>query len=123
MKQIGIRINDIEFKTITNLKGEFVCWNPNPDYGKLEAYLNDGWEDKGDSITRTSGQGYSMSKRMFDLKETCYTIAYLKYDEKEDVCDLNTVGERLLHIDNTKDFMEVYRLANKKMWEAHEDDV
>ena len=123
MKRISIRIDNTEFKTLNKTEGQFVCWSPNPDYGKLEAYLNDGWEDSGDLITKKSPFHYSMSKNRFSLKETCYVVAFLRYNKKEDVCELNTVGERLLHIKSNEDFMEVYRLANKKMWEACKEDV
>lgn len=77
MNNINIRINDIQFRNTTDTRGEFIRWSPNSDYGKLEAYLQNGWVDEGDTIVQT---GYSMSKSSFDLKETCYVVAWLEYD-------------------------------------------
>ena len=39
MSNINIRINDIEFRNYEGTKGEFICWSPNLQYGKLEEYL------------------------------------------------------------------------------------
>ena len=123
MKNIAIRINDIEFRTTADAKGEFICWSPNPDYGKLEAYLNCGWVDEGDNtIVQTEPYRLSMAKSMFELKETCCVVAWLKYDEKNEVCDLKTVGDRVLRLENIQDFMDVYKIADKKMKEMNKRD-
>ena len=119
MSNINIRINDIEFRNYEGTKGEFICWSPNLQYGKLEEYLENGWVDNGDMITQTEPFRYSISKSMFKLKETCYVVAWLKYDNKEHVCDLETVGDRLLRLENVSDFMEVYKIADRKMMEIN----
>ena len=51
------------------------------------------------------------------MKETCYVIAWLKYDKKEGCCDLESVGPRLLELndEDRKDFFEVYKIADLKM--------
>ena len=51
------------------------------------------------------------------MKETCYVIAWLKYDKKDECCDLESVGPRLLHLsdEDKKDFFEVYKIADLKM--------
>ena len=120
---INVRINNIEFRTITDTTGDFRCWSPNPDYGKLEAYLQNGWVDEGDgTIVQTEPHKYTMSKSLFELKETCCVVAWLKYDEKEEVCDLETVGDRMLRLENIHDFMDVYKIADKKMKEMNKRD-
>lgn len=114
---IKIRVNHIEFRDISDTEGQFVQFTPNQYYGKLQQYLDNGWEDKGDRITCSDPYKHSICKSLFDLEETCYVIAWLKYDKKEDVCDLTTVGDRLLYVKTFEDFIEVYRMADKKMME------
>jgi hypothetical protein len=121
-ERINIRINDIEFRHVAETRGEFVCWCPNEYYGKLEEYLANGWEERNGVVISNTLFITSMSKSMFDLKETCYVVAWLKYDEKEQVCDLTTVGSRLLHLKNISTFMEVYEIADKKMVELFRED-
>ena len=124
---IKIRINNVAFRPCVyigeppkdaNLYGDIVYYEPNKYYGKLEEYLKDGWEDKGECITKNVYGVVSISKSMFDLEETCYTIARLKYDSREYCCDLKTIGSRLLYEMPEKDrndFWEVYRLADQKL--------
>jgi len=81
--------------------------------------MKNGWVDEGDRVWQTEPYRSSISKTMFELKETCYVIAWLKYDSKDDVCDLETVGDRLLRLENVSDFMEVYKIANRKMMEMN----
>ena len=122
MNNISIRINDIQFRNTTDTRGEFIRWSPNPDYGKLEDYLKDGWVDEGDMIVQTELYRCSRSKSMFELKEFCYVIAWLEYDNKDEVCDLKTVGDRMLRLENIRDFMDVYKIANEKMMEFVNQD-
>jgi hypothetical protein len=55
------------------------------------------------------------------MKETCYVIAWLKYHKKDECCDLESVGPRLLHLsdEDKKDFFEVYKIADRKMIEVN----
>ena len=123
MDNINIRINDIEFRYNKGTTGEFIRWSPNPDYGKLDEYLKDGWVDEGDRIVHTEPcLRCTRYKSLFELEETCYVVAWLKYDEKEEVCDLETVGDRMLRLDNIHDFMDVYKIADKKMMEMNKRD-
>lgn len=118
-----IRINNIEFRIDNDSNtGEFISWGPNQLYGRLQQYLDNGWEDKGTFIRSTEPYGHTMSKGLFEKEETCYVVAFLRYNKKEDVCELTTVGDRLLYIKSIEDFMQVYHLADKKMMEAHEHD-
>ena len=114
---IKIRVNHIEFRDISDTEGQFVQFTPNQYFGKLQQYLDNGWEDKGDYIACSKPYKHSISKSLFDLEETCYVLAWLRYDKKEEVCDLTTVGDRLLYVKTFEDFIEVYRMADKKMME------
>ena len=46
-------------------------------------------------------------------------IAFLKYNKKEGVAELTSVGDRLLYIEqeDKKDFWEVYKIADAKLSE------
>ena len=114
---IKIRVNHIEFRDISDTEGQFVQFTPNQYFGKLQQYLDNGWEDKGDYIACSEPYKHSISKSLFDLEETCYVLAWLRYDKKDEVCDLTTVGDRLLYAKTFEDFIEVYRMADKKMME------
>ena len=116
-EQINIRINDIQFRDIAETRGEFICWCPNQYYGKLEEFLGKGWEERNGVVISNTPFITSMSKTLFEVKETCYVVAFLEYDKKEGVCNLTTVGNRLLGLENVSTFMEVYELADKKMTE------
>jgi hypothetical protein len=116
-EQINIRINDIQFRDIAETRGEFICWQSNQYYGKLEEFLGKGWEERNGVVISNTPFITSMSKTLFEVKETCYVVAFLEYDKKEGVCNLTTVGNRLLGLENVSTFMEVYELADKKMTE------
>jgi len=98
-----------------------VKYHPNRYYGELENYLKDGWVEEGNVITQKNA---SISKSFFQIKETNYVIAYLKYDFKEQCASLESVGDRLLYIeeDEKKDFFEVYKIADRMILEKVEKD-
>jgi hypothetical protein len=121
-ERINIRINNIEFRHIAETRGEFICWQPNQYYGKLEEFLGKGWEERNGVVISNTPFITSMSKTMFEVKETCYVVAFLEYDKKEQVCDLTTVGNRLLGLENISTFMEVYELVDKKMMELFAEE-
>ena len=98
-----------------------VKYHPNKYYGELENYLKDGWEDCGDHVKSTNKpyNNISIGKECFQNKETNYVIAFLKYNNKEGVAELTSVGDRLLYIEeeDKKDFWEVYKIADRKLTE------
>lgn len=116
-ERINIRINNIQFRDIAETRGEFICWQPNQYYGKLEELLNNGWEERNGVVISNTPFITSMSKTLFEVKETCYVVAFLEYDKKEGASNLTTVGNRLLGLKNISTFMEVYELADRKMIE------
>jgi len=120
-ERINIRINNIQFRDIAETRGEFICWQPNQYYGKLEELLNNGWEERNGVVISNTPFITSMSKTLFEVKETCYVVAFLEYNKKEGVSDLTTVGNRLLGLKNISTFMEVYELADRKMTELFQE--
>jgi hypothetical protein len=118
-----IRVNNIECR-FSQSRYEFVKWQPNHYYGKREEYIAEGWQSDGGFLRRNNT---SIQESIFNSPETCYTIATLKYDADEMCCDMNTVGARLLQLDETdrKDFFAVYELAEERIREENQmyDDV
>ena len=120
-----IRINNIECRKYTSTKTdevhyEIVKWEHNKYYGQEEEYRKDGYVDSfgGDFLTKN---GTSIQKTFFTHKETCYTIAALYLNRKEPDVYLKSVGSRLLELEEEeiKDFFEVYRIANQKIYKKH----
>ena len=113
IRVMRIRINNIECR-FSQGRYEIVKWQPNCYYGKKEEYLENGWEsDRG--FLRLNNT--SIQESMFNLPETCYTIATLHYDADEGCCDLKTVGPRLLDLDKPEraDFFAVYEYAEDRI--------
>lgn len=95
---IKIRLNSIGYKCAEDsLTGEFVKYYKNLDYDTLEEKYTNGWENCDNFIRK---KNYSISKSLVDksLPECQYLVAWLRYDEKEYTCDLETVGSRLLDL-------------------------
>jgi len=124
---IKVRINNVEFRNNCNINpsidnGEFIVWSPNERYGKIQEYLDKGYINEGDHLRSPNGAYISLS--LFEHKEICCVIAWLKYDKKEGCCTLESVGPRLLDLNEEqkkdfKDFFEVYAIAEKKMIEVN----
>ena len=114
---IKIRLNNIGYKCDQDsLTGEFVKYYNNLDYDTLEEKYANGWEDADGYIRK---KNYSISKSLVDKStpECHFVVAWLRYDEKEYTCDLETVGSRLLDLSSwdREDFFEVYRIADIRM--------
>jgi hypothetical protein len=118
-----IRVNNIECR-FSQSRYEFVKWQPNHYYGKLQEYLDSGYDLEDGFLCYSN---HRIQASIFDSPETCYTVATLKYDADEMCCDMNTVGARLLQLDETdrKDFFAVYELAEERIREENQmyDDV
>lgn len=111
---LTIRINNLQFRSTSQSSGEFIKWFPNQYYNKLLEYLDNGWEDHGEVITKGH---VSMGKSLFASPESCIVIAWLKADKDENCCDLTSVGPRILNLTlpERNDFFEVYTLAETKL--------
>ena len=111
---LHIRINNLQFRSTSQSSGEFIKWSVNPLHNNLLSYLDNGWEDHGDYITKSH---CSMQKSLFSLSETCITIGYLEANKNENCCNLSSVGPRILDLSLSErnDFFEVYTLAESKL--------
>ena len=98
-----------------------VKYFPNPRYGKMQELIDDGWESDGDFVRRGM---CSIHKNCFEGKENNIVIADLVYDPKEEVTDLETVGERVLDLslEDRETFFEVYALAAKRLTKQCKQD-
>jgi len=87
---------------------------PNEKYGRLQEYINDGWMRDGDYIRKDM---CSIHKNCFEGQENNIVIADLVYSTKEEITDLETVGERVLDLspEDRETFFEVYALAAKRL--------
>lgn len=99
-----------------NLRISIVKYGLNHYYGKLQDYLDDGWEDLETKISKGNS---SIDKNCFKREETSYVVASLVYCVDEECTELKTVGERLLDLseDDRKDFFTVYDIAAKMLRE------
>jgi hypothetical protein len=76
---------------------EIVKYEKNEYYGKLQEYLNDGWEISfGGEFLQSPSGGHSISLSAFtNLPETCYMLAcWRNMDHDEKSPDLEFVGSR-----------------------------
>jgi len=101
---------------------DIVKYYPCRYYGKLEEYLNDGWEDCGNGVIRKDN--CTIGKSCFSNEEVCNSIAQIEWNPKEDCTELSTIGERLLDLskEDRDTFFEVYEIAAKKLTEAYSDE-
>ena len=111
---LHIRINNLQFRSTSQSSGEFIKWSVNPLHNNLLSYLDNGWEDHVEVITKGH---ISMQKSLFSLPETCITIGYLEANKNENCCELTSVGPRILDLTplERNDFFEVYTLAESKL--------
>lgn len=122
-----IRINNIECKKYTTTKVneifyEIIKWQPNPHFGKEQEYRNMGYVDSfGGEYLQSPTEGHSIQKSLFIYKESCFMIASLRLNRREPDINLESVGSRLLDLteEEQKDFFEVYKLANQKIYKKH----
>jgi hypothetical protein len=128
-----VRINNIGAEPVAYLDKKpeghqyecaIVKYHPNRYYGLFEQYLKDGWRDLGTHLYTSKPSHCTISKESFLNKETNYVIAFLRYDLKEQCTRLETVGDRLLYIeeDEKKDFFEVYKIADRMILEKVDKD-
>lgn len=115
-----IRINQIEARWLQS-GAEIVWWYQNHYFGKLDEYLREGWELKGETLWRNNS---GVAKSLFESKESCLVIAFLEINEREPDVELRSVGSRILDLDgrDLSDFWTVYRKANKQLEELIQDE-
>jgi len=108
------------------LRVAIVKYHKNRYFGLMDEYLQGGWEDKGDFI-QAGAENYNttLSKNCFKDPETHYVIAFLHLHPDEEETELESVGDRLLYIEeeDKKDFFEVYSLADRFLQKSHEEKL
>lgn len=124
-----IRINDFECRKSTYREDEYeiVKWEVNQYYGQ-EKFLIE-WE--GYTKQEYAGGDWGLSNgshiinsSCFKNPESCYVIASLKVNRREPDIDMETVGGRLIDLeqDELDMFMRVYRLAYHMIMETINED-
>lgn len=98
-----------------------VQYFPNPRYGKMQSYIDDGWKDDGDFVRKDI---CSIHKKCFEGEENNMVIADLVYKPKEEDTVLKTIGERVLDLspEDRETFFEVYAIAAKRLTKKCKQD-
>jgi hypothetical protein len=112
-----IRIDNIECR-FSHGRYDIIKWYPNDYYGKEEKMIEeDGYErvEYGNGGFGLRKDHHTIDSSCFQNPESCYTVAYLEYDDDEQCCDLTTVGPRLLKLKkkDRKAFFQVYKMADE----------
>jgi hypothetical protein len=115
-----VRINNIECR-LTQTRYEIIKWFPNEYYNAEQKLIEEGYEkvEFGNGDWNLKKDYHSINSSCFKNPESCYVIAWLKYDEDEYCTELESVGDRILNLDKKErdDFFTVYELANKMILE------
>lgn len=115
-----VRINNIECR-LTQTRYEIIKWFPNEYYNAEQKLIEEGYEkvEFGNGDWNLKKDYRSINSSCFKNPESCYVIAWLKYDEDEYCTELESVGDRILNLDKKErdDFFTVYELANKMILE------
>ena len=115
-----VRINNIECR-LTQTRYEIIKWFPNEYYNAEQKLIEEGYEkvEFGNGDWSMKKDYRSINSSCFKNPESCYVIAWLKYDENEYCNELESVGDRILNLDKKErdDFFTVYELANKMILE------
>ncbi len=113
-----IRIENIECRHSQG-RYEIVKWYNNTYYGSEERMIAEGYERKvyPDGKWVMTKDWHTVHGSCFANKESCYTIATLKWDADEYCNELISVGPRLLDLskEDRDAFFEVYRYAEDRI--------
>lgn len=98
-----IRINDLEFKKCSYfgiepeyVSYEIVKWEPNTYYNKESLFKKDG------NYYISDIGNFRIHKSCFKNKETCYSIAIYKYDDYENIYNIEFVDNRPLDLSDNE---------------------
>lgn len=112
------RINNLSLRySFVNKLYEIVKWQPNPYYGKEDEY-------EYDQVEQSYCKGnIHISKSCFENKETCFVVAFVELNRKEEP-DIRIVGSRLLDLTNDEymDFKKIMRYAYYLLEDVYIDD-
>lgn len=113
----NFRSGDLEFRSsfplFSRIKGkdperyyEIVKWEVNGYYGRESEYER--YTEGGRTWYCTPGLGFcKIDEGCFKNPESCYTIAFFRYDEHEGCYDLESVGERIVGVAGLVMFKDV----------------
>jgi hypothetical protein len=126
---MNVRIGNIECRQTIYKEREYeiIKWWVNDYYGNEEKMIKeDGYVkeeyDNGDWGLRKDF--HHINSSCFKNPETCYVIAWLKPNRKEPDVSMETVGNRILELDQKElsTFMRVYRIAHELVMEEITED-
>ena len=120
-----IRIENIECRLSHNTY-EFIKWYPNIHFGSEAQLVAEGYE----LVTYPDGDYEYTKNRLhingscFKHPESCYTIATISYNKKEDWTEVKSTGDRLLNLTKKerKSFFKVYEYANEQIIKENKDN-
>jgi hypothetical protein len=121
---MNVRIGNIECRQTTYKEREYeiIKWQVNQYYGNEEKMIN---EDGYTKVKYDNGEWglskdfHTINSSCFKNPETCYVIAWLKPNRKEPDVNMETVGNRMLELEQSElsTFMRVYRIAHELIME------
>lgn len=125
---MNIRIGNIECRSTIYKEREYeiLKWYVNPYYGNEEKMIDNGYT----KIEYVNGEWgltkdfYTVNGSCFKNPESCYVIAWLKPNRKEPDVNMETVGSRVLELEQSElsTFMRVYRTAHELIMEKLNKD-
>jgi hypothetical protein len=111
----NIKIGNIEFRTIRGLY-EIVKWYPNAYYGKESEYTL--LESGNYTVKGKNAEHVYIDKAVFKNPESCYTLAFLKKDDRNDDIRVELCWGRIFDLEDTDyaDYNAVVRQAYKELF-------
>ena len=121
---MNVRIGNIECRQTIYKEREYeiIKWQVNQYYGNEEKMINEDGYTKVEYINGEWGLSkdfHTINSSCFKNPETCYVIAWLKPNRKEPDVNMETVGNRMLELEQSElnTFMRVYRIAQELIME------
>ena len=121
---MNVRIGNIECRQTIYKEREYeiLKWQVNQYYGNEEKMINEDGYTKVEYVNGDWGLNkdfHTINSSCFKNPETCYVIAWLKPNRKEPDVNMETVGNRMLELEQSElnTFMRVYRIAQELIME------
>ena len=121
---MNVRIGNIECRQTIYKECEYeiIKWQVNQYYGNEEKMINEDGYTKVEYVNGEWGLNkgfHTINSSCFKSPETCYVIAWLKPNRREPDVNMETVGNRMLELEQSElnTFMRVYRIAQELIME------
>ena len=121
---MNIRIDNIECRSTIYKEREYeiVKWEINQYYGQEKFLVEwEGYEkiENEDGNWGLSKDFHTINSSCFKNPEVCYVIAWLKPNRREPDVNMETVGSRMLELEQSElsTFIRVYRIAHELIME------